>query len=227
MPNYRRAFSPGGTFFFTVVTYRRTRLFDKPEFRALLRNVIQRVRRNYPFSIDAWVLLPEHLHCIWTLPQGDADFSKRWSLIKSGFSRQAKAIQYPMEPISPSRQKHRESAFWQRRFWEHLIRDDADFEAHIDYIHFNPVKHGWVNRAEDWPHSTIHRNIKKGFHPENWALEASKGGQNPATDRHYWHGFHRDFAHHAMPEITGHGGQNADANRVHVTPRRHFAHPTF
>ena len=122
------------------------------------------VKAKHPLQIDAVVILPEHLHCIWTLPAGDTDFSPRWGLIKAYFSRHiAKG-----ERISNSRGKRGERGLWQRRFWEHLIRDEVDYRQHIDYIHWNPVKHGWVKCVKDWPHSSFHGYVKRGIYPENW-----------------------------------------------------------
>ena len=168
MANYRRARTPGGTFFFTVVTYRRRPVFDQPECRRLLREVVQEVREHHPFTIDAWVLLPEHMHCIWTLPRESFDFSIRWSLIKSGFSRRAKSLYHVDEWMNDSKHKHRETTIWQRRFWEHQIRNEEEYQVYMDYAHFNPVKHGWVGRVVDWPHSTFHRYVRLGIYPENW-----------------------------------------------------------
>ena len=168
MANYRRARTAGGTFFFTVVTYRRRRLFHKQESRDILREVIQDVRQRHPFIIDSWVLLPEHMHCIWTLPEDSFDFSMRWSLIKSGFSKRAKTLFHVDEWMNDSKQKHRETTIWQRRFWEHQIRDDEEYRAYMDYIHFNPVKHGLVNRVFDWPYSTFHRCVRSGIYPDDW-----------------------------------------------------------
>ncbi len=168
MPNYRRAFLPGGTFFFTVVTFHRRKLFNRPECRLALRESIDRVRKKYPFSIDAWVLLPEHMHCIWTLPKGDANYSGRWGQIKSGFSKRTKKKFHKPEWVNASKQKHRETTIWQRRFWEHLIRDDEDYRIHMDYIHYNPVKHELVKQVKDWPYSTFHRYVKKGIYPGDW-----------------------------------------------------------
>lgn len=138
MANYRRAWVPGGTFFFTVVTYRRRFVFDHPKSRQILYDVVQEVRQRHPFSIDAWVLLPEHLHCIWTLPDESCNFSVRWSLIKSGFSKRARPLLHVQEWMNDSRLKHRESTIWQRRYWEHLIRSDEEYQAYMDYIHYNP-----------------------------------------------------------------------------------------
>lgn len=145
----------------------------QPESRRILREIVREVRRQYPFVIDAWVLLPEHMHCIWTLPPADTDYSKRWGLIKAGFSKQASEIFKRAEWISPSKAKHRESTLWQRRFWEHQIRDQSDFNRHVDYIHWNPIKHGYVARAIDWPYSTFHRDVRAGIYPKDWGGEAA------------------------------------------------------
>lgn len=168
MPNYRRARTAGGTYFFTVVTEGRRQLLTEPEARTALRDVVQEVRRQYPFAIDAWVMLPEHIHCLWTLPAGDTDYSKRWGLIKAGFSKQMKDNQPSRGAISRSRNRHREASIWQRRFWEHQIRDEEDFRRHMDYIHFNPVKHGLAKSVSDWPYSTFHRYAARGVYPGNW-----------------------------------------------------------
>ena len=168
MPRYRRAKHSGGTFFFTVVTYRRRPLFDQEAARNVLREVVRRVRTNYPFTIDSWVLLPNHIHCVWTLPQGDDRFSMRWSLIKSLFSKEAEGRYHMSEWMNDSKRKHREATIWQRRFWEHQIRDDQDYRSHIDYLHFNPVKHRLVGRVRDWPFSTFHRYVRLGVYPEDW-----------------------------------------------------------
>ena len=164
MPNYRRAWCPGGTYFFTVnlLERRKTLLTDHIEF---LRNSVRDVRRRLPFTIHGWVVLPEHLHCVIELPAGDRDFSLRWRLIKAGFS---KALP-PTERRSDVRVRRGERGIWQRRYWEHLIRDDADFAAHMDYVHFNPVKHGWVNRVVEWPYSTFHGLVAQGVYPSDWA----------------------------------------------------------
>jgi len=161
---YRRANVSGACYFFTVnLADRKSRLLV--EHVDLLRAAVRHVKTAHPFVIDAMVIMPDHLHCLWTLPEGDDDFSTRWDLIKAGFSRQFTAI----ETISPSRKTKGERGIWQRRFWEHLIRDDLDFERHVDYIHYNPVKHGYVQRPVDWPFSSIHRYIKSQIVNENWA----------------------------------------------------------
>lgn len=161
---YRRANIPGVSYFFTVnLADRNNRYLVDHVDR--LRAAVQDVKHRYPFHIDAMVVLPEHLHAILTLPPDDADFSMRWGLIKAGFSRALPKT----ETVSPSRQDKGERGIWQRRFWEHLIRDDRDYEQHMDYIHYNPVKHGYVDNPIDWPHSSIHRYVRQGVIPKNWA----------------------------------------------------------
>lgn len=164
MPEYRRWRVPGGSYFFTVnLLNRKARLLI--EHIDILRTSFRDVRADHPFHIDAIVILPEHLHCLWTLPGDDADFSTRWRLIKGEFSR---ALPKTGEKLSDSRVKHRERGVWQRRFFEHVIRDDADFARHVEYIHFNPVKHGLVARPIDWPHSSIHDFVKHGIMSKDW-----------------------------------------------------------
>jgi len=168
MPNYKRLKSCGSTYFFTVVTHQRRPIFYIPECIEHLRSSIIETRRSYPFLIEAWVLLPEHMHCIWTLPDAEFDYSRRWGLIKQGFTKRTRGL-LPDQTNSLSRIKHREASVWQRRFWEHQIRDEKDFNNHFDYIHFNPVKHGHVKRVQDWPFSTFHRSVKEGIYPVDWA----------------------------------------------------------
>jgi putative transposase len=157
-----------GTFFFTVVTFGRRKILTLDMSRQILSSAIKEVQTQYPFSIEAWVLLPEHIHAIWTLPDGDTDYSKRWGLIKAKFSKASKAFFHAEQSCNPSRIKRRETTIWQRRFWEHAIRDDADFQKHVDYIHYNPVKYGLAAQVGDWPYSTFHRYVREGFYPENW-----------------------------------------------------------
>jgi putative transposase len=140
----------------------------------MLRAAIEEARAVHPFAVDAWVLLPDHLHCVWTLPEGDRNFSIRWGLIKAGFSKRAKALFHREEWLNESRERHRESAIWQRRFWEHEIRDEGDFRRHLDYIHYNPVKHGLVGKAADWPYSTFHRLVGEGSYPEGWGADVEE-----------------------------------------------------
>lgn len=164
---YRRVDIAGGTYFFTVnLADRSGRLLV--EHVDALRHAVHVVKHRHPFAIVAWVALPDHMHAIWTLPEGDSDFSGRWSLIKAGFSR----AMVRTEDISASRRGKRERGVWQRRFWEHLIRDEDDLRRHIDYVHINPVKHGHASRAVDWPHSSIHRYIRAGWLTADWACDA-------------------------------------------------------
>jgi len=164
MPDYICAFVPGGTFFFTVnLLERRRRLLT--EHIEDLRTVFAEARQRRPFRIDAIVVLPDHLHCMWTLPPGDGDFSSRWHDIKARFSARIPRG----ERLSARRTKKGEGGIWQRCFWEHVIRDAPDLERHIDYIHFNPVKHGHVGRAADWPYSSFRRYVKAGIYPAHWA----------------------------------------------------------
>jgi putative transposase len=152
MPNYRRLHLPGATYFFTVALQnRRSSLLT--EQIDLLRRSVASVRQDIPFQIDAWVVLPEHMHCLWTLPDGDSDFPVRWHLIKRRFSGAF----------------NQRGKIWQRGYWEHAIRDDADFAAHVDYIHFNPIKHGYVGEPSDWPHSTFRAAVARGWYPADWA----------------------------------------------------------
>jgi len=166
MPNYRRVYS-GHTYFFTVVTWQRRPILCAEASRRLLRQLIDELRLTRPFRVDAWVLLPDHLHCIWTLPADDTDYSMRWGWIKQRFSARIRRQLVLPEPSATRRQRH-ESSVWQRRFWEHCIRDEADFAAHCDYIHYNPVKHGLVTAPRDWPYSTFHRLVRAGGYPPDW-----------------------------------------------------------
>ncbi|PKM44684.1 MAG: transposase [Gammaproteobacteria bacterium HGW-Gammaproteobacteria-1] len=164
MPDYRRAWRQGGTYFFTVNLLERHRTLFTDHID-LLRNVVGDVRRRFPFTIHGWVVLPEHLHCVIELPAGDSDFPLRWRLMKSGFSKQLPRV----ERRSDVRVRRGERGIWQRRYWEHLIRDEADFTAHMDYVHYNPVKHGLVRCVSEWPYSTFHRLVSQGVYPSDWA----------------------------------------------------------
>ena len=169
---YRRSDVAGGTYFFTVNLQNRnqTTLVDEID---LLRSVFTTTKAKHPFKIDAMVVLPEHLHCIWTLPPDDSDFSIRWRVIKAAFSRGvAKA-----SSVNERQHRRRERGIWQRRYWEHLICDDNDFARHVDYIHFNPVKHGYANRASDWPYSSIHRYIRSGDVDADWGVSSDFVGK--------------------------------------------------
>lgn len=164
MTVYRRLRVPGGTFFFTVNLYdRRSQLLT--DNISVLRDAVRKVHAKAPFHIDAWAVLPDHLHAVWTLPVNDMNYSARWQAIKTEFSKQIP----PGEFRSASRESKGERGIWQRRFWEHTIRDGKDCAAHVDYVHFNPVKHGWVNCVADWPYSSFHKALAAGFYPEDWA----------------------------------------------------------
>lgn len=167
MSCYRRASIAGGTYFFTVVTYRRRPILCDAAIRAALRAAILSVQSRYPFSIDAWVLLPDHLHCIWTLPDDDHDFALRWRLIKRSVSLACANDYHQPDWMTASKIKHRESTVWQRRYWEHCIRDANDLSRHLDYIYINPVKHHWVDQVDDWPYSTFHRDVRQGLYTEH------------------------------------------------------------
>ena len=168
---YRRTNVAGATYFFTVNLADRQSSVLVENIDAL-RETLRRVRNAHPFHIDAMIVLPDHLHALWTLPAGDADFAKRWMLIKAGFSRQI----LPTERRSPSRVAKGERGIWQRRYWEHLIRDEGDFARHVDYIHVNPVKHGLATRAVEWPCSSIHRYIRLGWLCAEWASDRGDEG---------------------------------------------------
>ena len=155
MSHYRRAAIPGGTYFFTVATYRRRPILCDAPVRTALRSAINTVQSRHPFTIDAWVQLPDHLHCIWTLPPDDNDFDGRWRLIKRSVSLVCADNYRRPDWMTASKIKHRESTFWQRRYWEHAIRNETDFSRHVDYIYINPVKHNHVARVIDWPYSTF------------------------------------------------------------------------
>ncbi len=160
--HYRRNRVAGGTYFFTVtLADRRSRaLVDHIN---VLRGVVRRVRAAWPFEIMAMVVLPEHLHALWTLPDGDADYSGRWRAIKAGFTHELVGRGVPL-----ARNGKGEYDLWQRRFWEHTVHDETDLARHVDTIHFNPVKHGWVEQVKDWPWSSFHRYVRRGWVEADW-----------------------------------------------------------
>jgi putative transposase len=165
---YRRNRVAGGTYFFTVTL--RNRSSDLLVRRiADLRDAFRVVRNQRPFTLDAIVVLPDHLHALWTLPEGDTDYSGRWRAIKSRFTRNL--LQAGIELV---RDPRGESRLWRRRFWEHTIRDDRDYQRHVDYIHWNPVKHGFVLNPTDWRYSSIHRFIRQGLLPAHWSGTVTK-----------------------------------------------------
>lgn len=164
MPNYRREWRLGGTYFFTVNLLQRHNNDLLIRHIESLRKVVRSVRHRHPFQIHGWVVLPDHLHCIIELPENDSDFATRWRLMKIGFSKTIPKT----ERRSSVRVQRGERGIWQRRYWEHLIRDEVDYQAHMDYLHFNPVKHHHVTRVQDWPYSTFHRLVEQGFYPLDW-----------------------------------------------------------
>lgn len=154
MSDYRRLRIGGGCYFFTVVCWRRKPVFASPEHIELLRNAFRNVMKDRPFSIDGIVVLPDHLHCIWRLPKGDDDFSGRWREIKKHVTRRITA--------------NGRQTIWQPRFWEHWIRDEDDWRRHLNYIHYNPVKHCLVGTPADWPYSSFHTAVRKGWYEPGW-----------------------------------------------------------
>ena len=163
MPDYRRNRVSGGTYFFTANLLDRRSDVLVTHIDAL-RNAVRQVRTRTPFHIDAWAVLPDHMHCIWTLPPSDTDYSGRWRALKKAFT---KAVPLT-EPRSAVRTNRNERGIWQRRFWEHTIRDERDYAAHMDYVHFNPVKHGLTGYPADWPFSSFRRCVAIGLYAAEW-----------------------------------------------------------
>ncbi len=171
MSNYRRWFQQGGTYFFTVVTYSRRELFRDPDARSLLGSVMREVQRERPVTTVAIVLLYDHIHTVWQLPAGDDDFSTRWKLIKRRFTERWIARGGVEGEVTGSQAARGNRGIWQKRFWEHLIRDEEDLEAHCDYIHYNAVKHRYVRSPNDWPYSSFHRFVKLGHYSNDWGRQ--------------------------------------------------------
>jgi putative transposase len=167
---YRRAKVAGASYFFTVVTHERRPIFADAEMAALFQAGLNRIKSRHPFEVDAFVILPDHIHAIWTLPEGDANFSMRWRLIKESFTKSF-VRQHQISASSLSRRAKGEQSIWQRRFWEHVIRDDADYSAHMDYIHYNPVRHGLVSTARDWPYSSFSVWVERGVYEAYWGSD--------------------------------------------------------
>ena len=177
MSRYRRSRSTGSTYFFTVtLADRRSRLLVEEIDR--LRSAYRTVADKLPFTTVTICVLPDHLHAVWELPPGDADFSSRWGLIKTGFSRGLNAAF-----TSPSKLRKREKGIWQRRFWEHEIRDEADLQRHVDYLHYNPVRHGYAARVQDWPHSSFHRFVRAGLLAQDWGGSIAQEQANAFGER--------------------------------------------
>lgn len=175
MSDYRRVYVSGGSYFFTLVTERRAPIFRDDTARTGLGVVLRHCRRRWPFRLDALVLLDDHLHAMWTLPEGDTRYSARWGWIKKEFTKAWLTAGGEEQPCGLSRLRQRRRGVWQRRFWEHTLRDEEDYARHFDYLHYNPVKHGYVDRVADWPYSTFHRWVRQGVYPLGW------GGENHDT----------------------------------------------
>jgi putative transposase len=173
MSRYRRNYVEGGTYFFTVVAYCRRQFLTTDLARDCLRSAIETVRQRRPFEIVAIVLLPDHVHAVWTLPPGDANYSTRWRRIKEEFTEMYLAKGGTELWQSRSRRRHGQRGIWHKRFWEHTIRDADDLERACDYIHWNPRKHELVSRVADWPHSSFHRFVNQGQYEVDW------GGEDP------------------------------------------------
>jgi len=163
---FRRQYQAGGCYFFTVVTRDRRPILTCPENISRLRSVFLHVKSKRPFAIEAIVVLPDHLHTVWRLPEGDADCSTRWRMIKHDFSVVSQG-----GVKSLSQQRKGEKGIWQRRFWEHVIRNETDWRRHIDYIHYNPVKHHYVNSPSAWPYSSFLLAVGKGWYPSDWGRQ--------------------------------------------------------
>jgi putative transposase len=167
---YRRANCEGASYFFTVVTEQRRPIFRDAWVVALFESSLARIRVRHHFDVEAYVILPDHIHFIWTLPNGDANFSMRWRLIKEAFTKS-----YLRDQLAPkrsaSRQSKGEQAIWQRRFWEHVIRDERDYASHVDYIHYNPVRHGHARAVRDWPHSSFFNWVERGVYEPHWGSD--------------------------------------------------------
>ncbi|MGK7244640.1 REP-associated tyrosine transposase [Buttiauxella agrestis] len=165
MSNYRRMRVAGGTWFFTVNLHdRQSDLLTRKIVE--LRQSIRKVKQRYPFEINAWIILPDHMHCVWTLPANDSHYSQRWRAIKKTFTKSFSG----------------NTTVWQKRFWEHSIRDERDYQAHVDYVYINPVKHGLGKSASEWPYSSFHRDVRNGLYPADWAgkVEDFQAGERKA-----------------------------------------------
>lgn len=165
MSEYRRLYQPGGSYFFTIVTYQRMKILSLPNSVSRLQSAFDKVMKKHPFTMEAIVILPDHVHCIWRMPPWDSNYSVRWRLIKSHFSG----------GLNHSVNKRGEKEIWQRRFWEHLLRDDEDWRKHMEYIHYNPVKHGYVEHPGDWPYSSFRQAMTDGLYASDWGTVAPGG----------------------------------------------------
>jgi putative transposase len=172
MPEYRRSRVPGGTYFFTIVTYNRRPLFTSRSNCQLFLNAWNTVQSRHPFESIASCLLTDHIHAIWKLPEGDDDYPMRWKEIKRIFTKEFNQVNHQGMARSLSQQIQGEATIFQRRYWEHTIRNEEDLTAHIDYVHINPLKHGLVNAVVEWPWSSFHRYVRTGIYPPGWGGRA-------------------------------------------------------
>jgi len=163
--DYRRVWQPGGCYFFTIVTHQRQAILVETEILDYLRQAFNHIRIKRPFTIDAIVVLPDHLHCIWRLPENDVDYATRWRLIKH----------FVTHKINQNCINMSTSKLWQKRYWEHCLRDENDWRNHMDYIHYNPVKHGYVTSPMEWPYSSFLKSVEKGLYDKNWGENISNG----------------------------------------------------
>jgi putative transposase len=168
MANYRRIYENGGTYFFTIVTYKRARFLTTALAQKCLKEALRQTKRKYPFVLDAMCVLPDHLHCIWTLPANDHDYSRRWAFFKGFFTRLFITGGGQQGFLTAVRARKGEAAVWQRRFFEHNVGNDNDFYGHLNYVHYNPVKHVLVARPADWKWSTFHKYVKTGMYDADW-----------------------------------------------------------
>jgi putative transposase len=171
MPEYRRIRTKGATYFFTVVTHERQPILCLPESLKAMQTVFADVARRFPFGMDAWVVLPDHIHVIWTLPEADSNYSTRWAMIKKDITKHLRSSVYTDAASTESRAHHRDGSVWQRRFWEHQIRDEPDYRSHLDYIHFNPVRHGLAAGPREWKCSSFRKWVALGGYEEDWGSD--------------------------------------------------------
>ena len=174
MPKFHRNYVPGGTYFFTAATYGREPIFASETARRLLGQVMRECNERYPFATDAIVLLPDHMHIIWRLPSGDDDYSRRWAWLKRRFTKQWLAEGAPERRTTTAQRQQRRKGVWQPRYWEHTISDEDDYEQHVNYVHYNPVKHGYVACPHEWPYSSFHRYVRQGHFVREWCCGGSE-----------------------------------------------------
>lgn len=168
MSQYIRSTTQGGIYFFTLVTYKRRKIFCNADFLHVFKQSIKYIQHRYPFEILAWVQMPDHLHCIWQMPIDDANYSMRWSQIKRLTTQSCPQYHLSHDKLNASKIKRNEKGVWQRRFYEHEIRNEQDLKNHLDYLHYNPVKHGLVDNVGDWQYSSFHRLVGEGYYPADW-----------------------------------------------------------